>query len=215
MGAIHSTANTTAKRCAAPRHWRGYTILELLVVIAIVGILAAVTVPGLRDAVERNGRDSAMLDLTGSLGYARSEAVTQGRSVSICRSVDQATCVGSEGGDWSSGWLVFTDAATLGTIDGADAVLQVNAALPDVAVLTLNNDDGTDITDDFLRFTTDGFLDIEDISSQVYFKLCALDANSSNSRAVWIAPTGRATMSVPDLVDGVHNDVLGADLICP
>lgn len=81
-------------------------------------------------------------------------------------------------------------------------------------VITLNNDDDSDIANDFLRFTNDGFLDTEDTSAQVYFKLCTPDANSSASRAIWVAPTGRATMSIDD-GDGVHDDVLGADLVCP
>jgi type IV fimbrial biogenesis protein FimT len=199
----------------SPRHRvLGYTMLELLVTVAIVGLLAALAVPSFQDTIERNGRESAMLDLVGSLGFARSEAVTQGRSVSICRSADQATCAATEGGDWTIGWLVFTDGGTLGDVDGEDAVLQVNSELPQATVITLNNDDDTDITNDFLRFTTDGFLDIEDISSQVYFKLCAFDADSSKSRAIWIAPTGRSTMSVAD-ADDIHDDVLGADLVCP
>ena len=93
-------------------------------------------------------------------------------------------------------------------------MLQVGSSLSTNSVITLNNADDSDIDDDFLRFTIDGFLDNEDTSAEVYFKVCAPDADAADSRAIWIAPTGRATMSVSD-DDGVHDDVLGADLVCP
>lgn len=181
--------------------------------MAIVGIMAALVVPGFRDTIERNGREAAMLDLVSSLSYARSEAVTQGRSVSICVSADQATCDGTDGGNWTTGWIVFSDGGVRGTVDGGDEILQVNPDLTELIVITLNNDDDTDITNDFLSFTTDGFLDTEDNSSQVFFKLCTEDADTSASRAVWIEPTGRSAVSIDD-GDGVHDDVLGYDLVC-
>lgn len=196
------------------RYTEGYTLLELLVTVAVVGILAALAVPSFTDTIDRNSRDSAMMDLARTLGYTRAEAVTQGRTVSICLSANQVSCAGSEGGDWKQGWIVFTDAGTAGTVDGEDEVLQVNSPISASAVITLNNADDSDITDDFLSFTTDGFLDNDATSAEVYFKLCAADLEASEWRAIWIAPTGRPTMSIAD-ADGVHDDVLGADLECP
>lgn len=191
---------------------KGYTMIELLVVMVIVAILAALVTPGIQDTIRRNARESAMLDLLSSLALARSEAVTLSANVSICRSTDQTACAGIEGEDWDASWLVFDDGSAAGVIDGSDSILQIHSALSGQAVITLADGSGADITDEFIQFDDDGFL--ENSTNGAYFKFCDPDNIVANARAVWISNTGRASMSIDD-GDGVHNDLLGNDLVCP
>ena len=85
---------------------RGFTLLELLVTIAVAAILVAVAFPSYRGVVDRNTIAARVNDLVGDLNYARSQAVTRGRSVHLCKSDDQETCA-SSASDWSQGWIVY------------------------------------------------------------------------------------------------------------
>jgi prepilin-type N-terminal cleavage/methylation domain-containing protein len=190
----------------------GYTLLELMVVISIVSILAVVVVPGMQDGMRRNAKDSYMLDLLSAVALARSEAVTQGRAVSICRSVDQAVCTAIAGGDWSVGWIVFDDAGTAGTVDGADSILQSGKAETNLSIVTLKTALDASFAADFLQFNEEGFLKTS--ATGAYFKFCGQDNDASTARAVWLSNTGRSTLSTDD-ADGVHNNLAGNNLTCP
>ena len=76
----------------------------------------------------------------------------------------------------------------------------------------MSDNANNDITDEFLRFDFDGFL--ENSTNAAQFKFCGTDNIAANARAIWIANTGRASLSVND-ADGVHNALDGNDLSCP
>jgi len=91
---------------------QGFTLIELLVVVAIAAILLTVGVPsylttisGYRVANETNA-------LVGDLQYARSEAIKQGVTVSMCISTDGATCSASTN-HWEAGHIGATVMVTL------------------------------------------------------------------------------------------------------
>ena len=209
------TFNANHKR-VHNRHFplmRGYTLLELLVVIGIVGFLAMMTIPSFQDTIRRNAREGAMLELTTAIALARTEAVTQALDVSICRSTDSATCAAGGGGaNWDAGWIIFSDAATAGTVDVDDTLLQVQGSGNGVTTITLQTRLNADFAGDFLRFDEDGFLN--NTTSGAYFKFCDLDNDLANARALWLSNTGRPAMSTGG-GDDVHNDLAGDDLEGP
>lgn len=85
----------------------GMTAIELLIVVAAVGLLVLIAVPGSSMIVERYRLNSASSDLARGLSLARSEAVRRGSTVRMCPSADGKSCL--TGGDWSRGWLVYSD----------------------------------------------------------------------------------------------------------
>lgn len=112
-------------RCSgAAREW-GYSALELLVTISVLAIVSAVAIPGLSDFVMRGRLATQANELIGAFNFARSEAVTRGTPVSLCPAAAPYTaCANSP--TWTSGWIVFTDAAgTAGTVDAGDEVIRV------------------------------------------------------------------------------------------
>ncbi|MEY4642232.1 MAG: hypothetical protein RLZZ227_2226 [Pseudomonadota bacterium] len=192
---------------------RGYTLMELLFVITIVGFLAAMTVPSFQDTILRNAREAAMNDLVTALSATRTEAVTQARKVSICRSINQATCAGGSGGaDWYAGWIIFSDAGTAGTLDGADVLLQVRGPGSAGLRMTLKTRANGNFTGDYLRFDEEGFLN--NSTTGAYFKVCQTENVAADARALWLSNTGRPAMSTTG-ANTVHNDLAGADLVCP
>jgi type IV fimbrial biogenesis protein FimT len=206
---MHNHCNNHGKKSR-----KGYTLLELMVVLSMVSILAMVAVPSVQEGMRRNAKDSSMLDLLSVVALARSEAVTQSRIVSICRSVDQEACTVAAGADWSDGWIVFTDAGTAGVVDGTDTILQSGKVDTNLSTITLKNYANANFTTDVLQFKDDGFLKTMPSSQGAYFKFCGKDNVVDTARAVWVSNTGRTVLSTDD-ADGVHNDLAGSNLTCP
>lgn len=90
----------------------GMTAIELLILVAAIGLLVLVTVPGASMLIERYRLKSASNELARGLSLARTEAIKRGGTVRMCPSADGRDC--RDDGDWSLGWLVFSD----GNADG-------------------------------------------------------------------------------------------------
>jgi type IV fimbrial biogenesis protein FimT len=88
----------------------GFTLTELVVVMAIVGILLGIGVPSFKYVTTANRVSSEVNALLGDMQYARSEAVREGQTVTVCTSTDGANCTGGGGNTWQGGWIVFSDA---------------------------------------------------------------------------------------------------------
>ncbi|MCG6866333.1 MAG: GspH/FimT family pseudopilin [Thiogranum sp.] len=85
----------------------GFTLVELIVTLAIAAILMTVAVPSFMTTIKNNRLITDANRLVSSVGLARSEAIKQGRTATVCVSADQATCTGET--DWTLGWMVWVD----------------------------------------------------------------------------------------------------------
>lgn len=105
----------------------GFTLIELIVVIAVVGILAGMAFPAFQGITRSSQLTSTANDIVSTLNFARNEAVTRSDRVTICRSVDGATC-NTVSGYWEDGWIVFLDplsSGTLGVVDDPSQIIRV------------------------------------------------------------------------------------------
>ena len=105
----------------------GVTLIELGVTLSIATILMTIAVPSFQSVMRTNRIAALTNELSTALQFARSEAVTRGRKVTVCKSAnittDSPTC--STSANWQDGWLVFVDSGTDGVIDGSDMLLMV------------------------------------------------------------------------------------------
>lgn len=126
----------------------GFTLVELMIVVAILALLVTVGIPSFNSFLADNRMSSYTNDLIADLNLARSEAIKRNTPVSICSSTDQASCANSS--SWNTGWVIFTDTGTEGTVDGTDTILYARESAGS-ATMTLTVDRN------YTRFLPSGF----------------------------------------------------------
>lgn len=167
----------------------GFTLIELLVTLAIGAIILAVGVPSFRTVVQNNRLVSGTNDLVGVLNLARSEAVTRGLRVTVCKSSDQATC-DTSGVGWEQGWIVFTDennnAAYDPTATPAETLLRVHGELENQITATGN----TNVAN-YISYITSGQSQMTSGAFQAGTIQICDDRNGDFGRSLVITSTGQ------------------------
>lgn len=107
---------------------KGFTLIEMIMVLAVAGILLGIAAPSFTSVIQSNRLATQTNDLVTSLNLARSEAITRGQIVTVCRSLSGTGC-NAAAGNWEDGWLVFSDPDGDGVVDAGETVLRVYAAL--------------------------------------------------------------------------------------
>ena len=102
----------------------GFTMVELLMTIAIGAILLGLAVPSFRYVTNSNRIAGEINGLLGDMQFARSEAIKEGRTVTVCISSDGANCLNPNPPAWQNGWIVFSDPANTG-VPAVGSILRV------------------------------------------------------------------------------------------
>lgn len=161
---------------------RGLSLIELLAIIAVIGISLATLTPSWSQMVQRNRVITTANQLLAHLRFARNEAVTVGRFVTLCPSGDGAHCSGDPRG-WQAGYLVFDDRNGNRQRDDGESLLRVQDKVG--AGIRLHSTAGRSA----VRFRADGAA----WSTNTTFSVC-LDGDSDglSNRAVILYGSGRA-----------------------
>ena len=129
----------------------GFTLTELIAVVTIVAVLMSIGVPSMKYVTTSNRVSSEVNALLGDMQYARSEAIREGQTVTVCAaSANGASCLGTTNTTWQGGWIVFSDA-------NGDQVVQ-SATEPVLRVKnTFSGQDTFNSTVNAVTFNREGF----------------------------------------------------------
>jgi type IV fimbrial biogenesis protein FimT len=125
----------------------GFTLIEMLITIAIAAILMGIAIPSFRYITNANRIASELNGLLGDLQLARSEAIKEGRTITVCQSNDGASCSNST--SWEGGWIVFSDPTNVGVYDAGEVYIRKQkrfsgsdtfVASNNVSVITFNRE---------------------------------------------------------------------------
>jgi type IV fimbrial biogenesis protein FimT len=112
----------------SPLHGRmaGFTVTELVMTMTIIGILTAIGLPSFKYVTASNRISSEINALLGDMQFARSQAIKQGLTVTVCTSIDGLTCnTGGAGNTWNTGWIVFLDSNGDQQVNNGEQVIRV------------------------------------------------------------------------------------------
>lgn len=189
-------------------NWNGFTLIELMVTIAIAAILLTVGVPSFVSTVQNNRMVASLNDLVTDLNLARSEAVTRGVRVTACRSSDGQTC-NTGNGDWSQGWIVFSDPNNSGAFENGvadETLLRVHGTLADDENTTLV---GNLFVRNYISYGAAGFTQLRNSNAFQAGKLVLCDSRGyeDHARILVINNTGRLnSLTTRDLSDAEQTD---------
>lgn len=177
---------------------RGFTLVELMVVVALIGLVMTQGVPWL-ESVSGNARRTSMVNsFVAHLNSARNFAITGDDhpdlpcvtgaggacDVSMCKSLDLATCDVAITTTWDDGWIMFWDADADQVFDvgTTERLIRVHEAVVGNATLAGN----TNVAD-YIRFDTSGMLG----SGQGTFIYCDSRGFGVDARAIIVSGVGR------------------------
>ena len=114
---------------------KGFTLIELMIALCI-GVLVMVMSAPMANMLKSNKASSVAYEFVSALNYARSEAITRGNRVTVCRTISGKKCEGHPDINnqkvWDSGWMVFSDQNGNGQFNPTqDEILKVRSPLPE------------------------------------------------------------------------------------
>ena len=237
MTHLGTTISTSARRPGAAREvaagqlrgaramhrpQRGFTIVELIITLVIAAILVALAAPNMAIFLKNSARTTMLNDLVTAVQYARSQAITLNRDVSICpvdlrdgqfNAADAEDACRNDG-VFETGWVVFDAPDRNGQIGVGETVRRIFATTP-AAGATFRGLDADDAALRFVVYRNTGLADVTQLPSQPHFKYCDDRENPNQSaRAVILTGSGQPRISQDSNDSGVHNISLAEDLSC-
>lgn len=159
-----------------PQH--GFTLVELMVTVAVAIIMLAIAVPGYNDITRANKLSTNVNAFVQALHLARSEGVKSG-GATLCASDNGTSC---SGGDWTKGWILFSDFNLDGALGAGETILRVGDAMPSGS--TMPTALATQVT-----YAGTGFL--SPAGTNLTFVFCGGRTGTGAGRTVSVNPTGR------------------------
>ena len=162
------------------RRHAGFSLVELVATVAVLAIVLALALPSFRALAERHQSLGAFHSLTAALAGARIAAIQRGRPVSVCPSADGRSC--RTDGDWSKGWLVYSDPERSPQPASPDAILWVEQRSDEAVLIRASSGRPR------VRYQPTGFAG----GSNASLRLCTRDGRHLGSIVVNLAGRARS-----------------------
>ena len=134
---------------------RGLTLIELMITLVILAVTVTMATPAMQQLIQGSRLRTETTRLLDALNLARSEAVLRNVPVSLCPSPMPSPGVPTCAGDFSDGWVGFTNRNRDDIIDaGSDQVIRAFVAIPPGYSLT--NLAGTRPIAELITYLPDG-----------------------------------------------------------
>lgn len=166
---------------------QGFTLIESMTVLAIMGILASLALPSFRSFLTKTRIESQVSELTTDFLYARSEAATRSKWITICPSADGSTC-STASTDWIKGSIIFVDTDQDGNRQSTELLIRARSITPSSS-LSVTVTGFTNTT----SLTYNPYGSLLPLGNQGAFKLC--DSTSSSGKTVTLNVNGSPIVS--------------------
>jgi len=166
----------------------GMTAIELLIGLSVLAIIVLIAVPGSGMLLGYYRLHTVSGELVDSLYLARNEALRRASTVRVCPSHDGKTC--RSDGDWSDGWLVYSDGNADGKVQDIELLEAFEAPEKHVHIVA------TGAAETVAGFTAAGLVR-ENGSASAEFVLCPEDS-STNPRAILVDADGWVSVASTD-----------------
>lgn len=145
----------------------GFTLIELLVALTVFAVAINIAVPNFKNMVVNNRFVSQINNFNGAISYARSEAIKQGRNVSI---------IPTNTGNWANGWDIIMPGNSNQILSHVDAFSGNTVLVPNSIVSVI-------------QFTDDGRINT---ANNIVFTLCNSVRNIQQKvgKELTVSPTG-------------------------
>jgi type IV fimbrial biogenesis protein FimT len=165
--------------------------------MGIVGVLMAIGIPSYKYVTNANRISAEINGLLGDLQFARSEAIKEGQTVSVCVSNDGATCLSADYA-WNKGWIVFSDINGDGILQTAngDLLLRAQRTFSGADTFSANNSIGA------ITFNREGFASV---NNGTLITLHASPAAQGSTRCLSVTLVGLVTTKKYGDVDAGGN----------
>lgn len=168
---------------------RGFTLVELMVTTSVLAILLAMAVPSFTRMIASNRLATQTNELVASLNLARMEAIRRSQSVAIRSTTADV--------DFNSGWKIFPDSDSDGTVASESDVFRISQALAGSTTITrVKLSAGAYVTSDeadkaYIVFTSRG---AKAAGGSAFFKVCDSGNTAIPGRIVRVLNAGTISL---------------------
>jgi len=193
-----------------------------MMVVVVSAILLTVAIPSMQDVLQRNAQQAVIADLSNTLAFARSEAISRGQIISICQSTDGTSCSTVSPGNWSNGWIVFVDpvppsgGGIAAVVDTDEQVLRVHGPARSGTVVSLREGIVANDARASIRIDRTGFLNSVG-PTQALFTVCRQSGGAAKALGIFVNAAGRVSFTRDSDGNGIQDFQSGGvvtDLAC-
>ena len=178
----------------------GITLIELITTIAIIAIIATLALPGFGYLIKKRGADSTINNIFRNFELARTTAVNQGSSVTLCASKNNQTCDANGGVFFISFLDPDQDANIDAGVDINTQIIRSTKSGKQNALIKINNFSGIKGT---LQIQADGMTKGSIQTGSIAY--CPKGELEKFGRLIAVSRTGRARVRKQDEFDGKTN----------